>query len=300
MPECLLEARLRPMRRTPSPSVRLRRLAAELRRIREERGLSVAQAAKGVGWGSSKLSRFETADRRIAANDLDKLLDSYKVDDAAEREALHTLTREAKDRGWWWKYRDVFGPRSLPDFEAEASVIRTYESIVIPGLLQTPDYAEALFTADCHADHDQVGRLVEARIARREILTRIDHPPRLTAVIDEAALRRPIGGQQVMGEQLEYLLRIGRSHNVDLQVLPFAAGAHSGLSGSFTILDFPEPTDLSIVYTDTLTSGAFEEQIDDVDRYMRTFGDIQGSSLSKQKSEQFIRGLLQQESGESA
>ena len=288
------------MRRTPSPSVRLRRLAAELRRIREERGLSVAQAAKAAGWGSSKLSRFETAERRIVAADLNRLLDSYGIKDSAKREALHDLSRQAKERGWWWKYRDVFGARALPDFEAEASVIRTYESIVIPGLLQTPDYAAALFKGDCHAPPEQIDRLVEARIVRREILTRIDQPPRLTAVIDEAALRRPIGGWAIMREQIDYLLRIGRAHNIDIQVLPFSAGAHSGLSGSFTILDFPDPTDMSVVYTDTLTSGSFEEQTDDVDRYMRTFGDIQGSSLSKQQSEQFIRDVLQQGSDYSA
>ncbi|GAA3767846.1 helix-turn-helix domain-containing protein [Salinactinospora qingdaonensis] len=282
------------MRRTPSPSVRLRRLGRELRRLRETRGLSVAQAAKAVGWGSSKLSRFETAERRITAGDLDKLLNTYKIEDGVEREALQMLAKQAKERGWWWKYRDVFGARALPDFEAEASVIRTYESIVIPGLLQTPNYATALFQGDCHAQPEQIDRLVEARLARREIMTRIEQPPRLTAVIDEAALRRPIGGREVMREQLDYLLRIGQAHNIDLHVLPFVAGAHSGLSGSFTILDFPEPTDLSVVYTDTLTSGAFEEQIDDVDRYMRTFGDLQGSALSKQQSEQFIRDVLQE------
>ena len=280
------------MPRAYSPSVRRRRLSAQLRRLREAAGLTLAEAAEQAGMPRAKLGRIETCESKtVKATDLDRLLDIYDVSDA-ERASLHQLAREAGQKGWWWRYRDVFGETPLPDFEAEASLIRTYEVATVPGLLQTPAYAEAVFLGGRLAEVERIRRQVEARIARREILTRIDDPPRLWAVIDEAALRRPIGGPAVMAEQLRYLLRVAQFPNVDVQLLPFAAGAHAALGMPFTILEFPNPTDLAIVYVDTVDSGVIEERPEAVANYLATFSDVQGSSLSTVQSARAIEGIL--------
>ncbi|MGI5118787.1 helix-turn-helix domain-containing protein [Marinactinospora thermotolerans] len=284
------------MPRSHSPSVRRRRLSAQLRRHREAAGLTLAEAAELAGIPRAKLGRIETCDSKtVKAADLDTLLNAYQVTDPAERSALHQLAREAGQKGWWWRYRDVFGAEPLPDFEAEASQIRTYEVAVIPGLLQTPEYAEAIFRGGRLTTLDHIHRQVDARMARREILHRHDSPPRLWAVIDEAALRRPIGGPEVMRSQIEYLLRIGQLPNIDIQVLPFSVGAHGGLNGAFTVLDFPEPLDPTIVYVDTVDAGVIEERPEAVAAYVGTFSDVQGAALSTVRSAHFLEGIEYEE-----
>lgn len=236
-----------------SPSLRRRRLSTELRRARERAGLTTTQTVKSLKWAAGKLSKIENAETQtVKAADLDKMLDLYKVTDPTVREAMHQLARDAKERGWWSKYRDVFKDETLPDFEAEASGLRTYESQVIPGLLQTPDYARAIFEGGLYTGAEEVRRRTEARMARREILTKFD-PVHLRVVMDEAALRRLIGGSQVMTEQLRHLLHMARMPHIHLQVLPFDVGSHAALTAPFTILDFPNPLDPTIVCIETLT-----------------------------------------------
>lgn len=272
-----------------SPSVRRRRLGAQLRRLREEAGFTLSEAATRLDWARAKVGRVETSElKTVKPRDLDALLSLYSVEDDEVHEAMHQLARDAKHKGWWWKYRDVFGADSLPDFEAEASLIRSYEVATIPGLLQTPEYAEAMFRGGRYTTADHIQRQVDARMERREILQRFEDPPRLWAIIDEAALRRPLGGADVMRKQFEYLLRVGQMPHIDIQVLPFSVGAHASLGNSFTILDFPEPVDPTIVYTDTMGGGLFEESDDEVTQYVATFGDVQGSALSTVASAQAI------------
>lgn len=279
------------MARTHSPSVRRRRLASELRRLREAQGLTLAQAAAKSGLQRAKLGKIETCDlRTVKTADLDALLNAYGVTDPDKRAVLHQLARQAKERGWWWRYRDVFGETPLPDFESEACRIRTYETSTLPGLLQTPEYAEAIFRGSRLTDPELIRRRVEARIARREILTRIDDPPHLWAVIDEAALRRPIGGAHVMAEQLRYLLRVARWDHVDIQVLPFAVGAHAALGTPFTILEFAN--DPSIVYVDTVDSGILEERPDSVASYIAVYGELQGAALTSVQSARLLERVL--------
>jgi transcriptional regulator with XRE-family HTH domain len=272
-----------------SPSLRLRRLAAELRRARELQNLTGSQAAKALKWSAGKLSKIEkTETKRISSGDLDKMMVLYKIDDPLMREAMHALAKDAKIRGWWSKYKDVFGDRALPDFEAEASVIRTFTTQTIPGLLQTPAYAEAIFQGGRYVSPEEVRRRIEFRMARREILTRF-HPVQLRAVIDEAALRRQIGDRKTMIEQLAHLLYMAQLPNIDIQVLPFSAGAHAALAAPFTILEFTESLDTPIVYVGTVTDALFIEETDDVTQYSATFGDVQGSALSTARSAAFIK-----------
>ncbi|PSK92961.1 helix-turn-helix protein [Murinocardiopsis flavida] len=280
------------MQHPRSPSIRRRRLSAELRRARDAAGLTTTQTVQALGWAAGKLSKIENADTQtVKAADLDRMLDLYKVDDGEIRAAMHQLARDAKERGWWSKYRDVFKNETLPDFEAEASSIRTYQSQVIPGLLQTPSYAEAIFLGGRYAGTDEIRRRVEARMARREVLIRFT-PVHLRVVMDESALQRCIGGAEVMTNQIRHLLHMAKMPNVDVQVLPLNVGAHAALTAPFTILDFPNPLDPTIVCVETLTDALYLELPEDVQRYNVTFGDVQGSAVSTARSATIMSDAL--------
>ncbi|WP_026128719.1 helix-turn-helix domain-containing protein [Nocardiopsis halophila] len=275
-----------------SPNVRRRRLGRVLRGLREDAGLTLEAAAKAAGVPRATLGRIETADaRRLRHTDLDSLADLYEVDEST-RQAMHELARQSKERGWWSKYRDVFGDQALPDWEAEASMIRRFEGLTVPGLLQTPEYAAAVFRAGRVIPEDEVQRRVEARMKRREIFNRVK-PPHMVAVIDEGALRRLIGGPQVMHDQLTHIRNMAARHNIDIQVLPYSAGAHLALAGPFTILDFPEPKDQPIVHVETNMDGLYLEQLDDIERYNVAFSNVQGVALSTALSDEFIADVMQ-------
>lgn len=207
--------------------------------------------------------------QKVKPDDLDKMLDLYEINEPVKRQALHALAQDAKVRGWWSKYKEVFGPQSLPDFEAEASIIRTFESSMVPGLLQTPDYATALLHGGRYTEAEAIERRVSARIERRQILNRF-HPVRLRAVLDEAALRRLIGSAAVMADQMRHLLYMAKLPNVDVQILPFSAGSHAALAASFSILEFREPLDLPIVFIETAADGFFLEETEEVEQHSVT------------------------------
>jgi transcriptional regulator with XRE-family HTH domain len=276
-----------------SPSVRRRRLSAELRRLREKRGLTAAQAAGKAGWPQSKVTKIELGERKnVTAQDLAALFEVYGVTDPKVREALEDLAKDAKQRGWWSKYKDVFsGP--LPDFETEASSIRTYESQVVPGLLQLPEYIEAVFEGGQVHEPQVIERAVAARLRRQEILNRFD-PPELWVVLDEAALRRQIGGLEVMRKQLQHLIHMAARHNVTIQVAPFFVGAHAALVGSFVILDFPAPLDPSLAYAETYAASLLMETPAELARYNAVFGHLQGSALSAAESVKLMEAVMSQ------
>ncbi|MBB6170716.1 hypothetical protein HNR23_000776 [Nocardiopsis mwathae] len=281
-----------PNRTVHSPTVRLRRLARKLRRAREQARLSINEAAKELGWSGTKLGRMEAAEtRRIKPSDLDRLIDLYRVTDGVERDEWHQLSRQAKERGWWARYqkRGVFTD-DLPDFEAEASVIKTYEPQVIPGLLQTPQYAEALLRGgQAHAD-EAIAERVAARMERQQILNS-HNPPEYWAIIDEAALRRVIGGVSVMRDQVQHLIRMATREGVTLQVLPFAAGAHAADTGALVIMDFAEPLDPSIAYVETYAASLMLEQPDELARFAQVFGHASTSALPGAETVQFLRDV---------
>lgn len=278
------------MQRPYSPTIRRRRLGFELRRLRDEHGFTLDEASKRSGVPRATIGKIETAEaKRTRSRDLDALADLYEVDQEI-RAALHRLSRESKEKGWWSRYKDVFSERALPDFEAEASALRTYEAQVVPGLFQTPDYAVEVFKGGRAVDDPSITRKVEARLARQQILSRVK-APHVTAVVDEGALRRIVGTPSVMVEQLEHLEHLAVRHNIDIQVLAFASGAHLGMAGSFTIMEFPEPRDSPIVYVGTPSDDLYLEQPSDIERYNLTFSNVQGAALSVTASVQFIADL---------
>ncbi|WP_017624840.1 Scr1 family TA system antitoxin-like transcriptional regulator [Nocardiopsis chromatogenes] len=272
--------------------MRRRRLSSELRRLRDASGYTLEEAAKKSGIARSRLGRIETSDlKTVKTTDLDALLDLYEVTETGTREAMHGLARDAGERGWWSRYRDVFGTRALPDFEAEATAIRTFACQVIPGLLQTPEYADALVRGTGAFADDEMKRHVHARIERQQILTRF-YPPEYSAVIDEAALRRHPSDTAIMREQVAHLDHAATRTNVQLYVLPFSAGLHAATVGSFVIMDFPDPLDPSIAYSETPTDSLFVEDESEMQRYNAMWYEVVNAALTPAQSRDFLHDLL--------
>jgi transcriptional regulator with XRE-family HTH domain len=245
-------------------------VGVQLRRLREEQGLSRADAADAIRGSEPKISRMELGRVGFKERDVKDLLTLYGVHDEEERAALLARVREANTSSWWHPYSDVtpnWFQRYL-GLEATASLIRTYEVQFVPGLLQTEAYARAVVRLGYGtAREDEVARRVRLRMQRQQLLTAPD-PPKLWAVVDEGALRRPVGGRQVMRDQVEALIGIvTKVPNVRLQVIPLAAGGHAAAGGAFTILRFPQPELPDVVYIEQLTSALYLDKREDVDCY---------------------------------
>jgi hypothetical protein len=253
----------------PGPTIRRMLVGAQLRRLRTDMGLNREEAAKAIRASEWKIHRLENGQVGFKERDIVDLLALYGVTDPAEIAAFLVLTREANAPGWWQHYGDVLPPwfRTYVDLESAATLIRTYEGQFVPGLLQTDDYIRALVHGTHPESAEEVGRRVRLRMARQTLLTR-EHPPRLWAVVDEAALRRPVGGREVMRGQLERLIDATKLPNVTLQILPFGAGAHSAMVGAFSILRFAGQQLPDIVYLEHLTSALYLDKRDEVERYL--------------------------------
>ena len=246
-------------------------LGTQLRRLREAHGVSRENAGWEIRSSESKISRIELGRVSFKERDVADLLSLYGMaDDDPERARLLALARQANAPGWWQPYSDVMPGwfQSYLGLEAATSLIRTYEVQFIPGLLQTREYARAVVRlGHPRASDTDVERRVELRLARQKLLTR-DHPPQLWAVVDEAALRRPIGGAAVLRGQIEALVGAATQlPNVRLQIVPFEVGGHAAAGGAFTILRFPEEDLLDVVYVEQLTSALYLDKREDIDLY---------------------------------
>lgn len=275
----------------PSPTVRGRRLRYELRRYREQRGLTIEQVSEIAegDWNPSTISRWETGDRRIRTSDLRLLLDIYGVQ-GDERQELLTLSRQARERGWWRSYADA-----VPDWfqvyvglEAEASVIHEYDSELVPGILQTADYYRAFMrAAPAAADEEAIERKTDVRLTRQERLTS-DDPPDFWAVLNEAVIRRVVGGAETMRAQLMHIAEMADRPHIHVQVLPFRAGAHPAMDGSFIVLRFPEQEDTDVVYTESQAGSLYLEKPPEVDRYVAMFSHLTAKALDPDESRALI------------
>jgi len=245
-------------------------LGAQLRRLREAKGLSREDAGWEIRGSGSKISRMELGRVSFKERDIKDLLTLYGVTDEQEREQLVALARQANEPGWWQRFGDVLPPwfQAYLGLEAAASLIRTYEIQFVPGLLQTRDYARAVMRLGKHGSSEaDVERRTDLRLERqRKILDR-PNPPQLWAVLDEAVLRRPIGGPEVMRGQLEALIEAAKRPHVKLQIMPFRTGGHAAAGGPFAILRFPEPELPDVVYVEQLTSAIYLDKREDVDDY---------------------------------
>ncbi|MFE9774526.1 helix-turn-helix domain-containing protein [Streptomyces sp. NPDC005931] len=277
------------------PAVRRRKLGAELRALRTSAGLTSGEAARLVGWHQSKVSRIETGTSGVKPADVRSLLDAYGVADRQLRELLLVLAGCDDSGGrhhWWHAYRGVLPPtyRDFISLESQASAMCTLETTVVPGLLQTPEYARAVTRAALEGvSEERLDTLVEVRLARQDVL-RMDPPLELSAVLDEAVLHREVGGPGVLARQLERLVEAARLPHVRLQVLPFSAGAHIGVTGPFVIFSFSRTSDLDVVVLDHLTSSLYLERKEDLQAYVEAFNALSVHALSPEESLDFIAG----------
>ena len=275
-----------------SPTMLRRQLGAELRRLRDQAKRTVADIARDLGWSESKVSRIETAHSGIRGPDLERLLKLYRTSEA-ERKRLMALNAQARQRGWWEAYGDALpnAYETYIGFEAEASSIFNYQAQLVPGLLQTAEYASAVVQADGVSDNPTVlEQRVAVRMARQAVLTR-DPPPNLFVILDEAVLRRPIGGKDVLRRQLGRLIEAAERPMITVQVLPFAAGAHRALAGSFVVLEFAGGADDSLVYSEGMTGGVFRSRPDELRSYLMSFEALRTAALSPQRSVEFIESV---------
>ncbi|MEU1418412.1 MULTISPECIES: helix-turn-helix transcriptional regulator [unclassified Kitasatospora] len=276
-----------------SPTVLRRRLGSEFRRLREQTGLQAKTVADTLGFSAAKVSRIESGQTTLKESDVRALLELYGVRDDFERRQFISLTRRSTQRGWWHDYGDA-----LPDWfqtyvglEADAARIRAYETELIPGLLQTPDYARAMFRiSPSEQGHGEIERRVRLRIQRQEVFQRAD-PPVVQAVLNESALRRAVGGAEVMRAQVRHLAELAHKPSVTIQVLPFSTGTHPAMSMAFHILSFADvPGD--IVYVEALTSSLYLEKESDIARHVLVFDQLASTAMNAEESLSWMHDLV--------
>jgi transcriptional regulator with XRE-family HTH domain len=275
-----------------APTVLRILLGTQLRRLRESRGISAQTAAKAIRASESKISRMELGRNAVREVDVADLLNLYGITDAAERDQLLTLASQANEQGWWHRYQDVLPPwfGVYIGLEASAKSIRSYDHQFVPGLLQTEDYAAAVI---------QLGDVTRAEVHRRVYL-RQERQRRLAldglqlrAIIDEVALRRPVGSPEVRRAQLEHLLEVSERPGLTIQVCPFLTGASYAAPGSFSILKFATDDVPDIVYVEQLTSALYLDKRVDVERYSQAMDHIAGSSTTAEQTTDVIRGVIE-------
>ncbi|WP_042396080.1 helix-turn-helix domain-containing protein [Streptacidiphilus carbonis] len=271
-------------------------LGSQLRRLREAKGITREDAGYTIRASESKISRMELGRVSFKERDVTDLLSLYGVDDETERTALVTLVREANQAGWWHSFSDAMPNwfQTYVGLEEAAALIRTYQVQFIPGLLQTEDYARAIMLLNRpHMEQSELERRINLRMRRQKLVADGDGP-RLWAVVDEAALRRPVGGPAVMKAQIQRLIDAADMPNVVVQVMPFRFGGHAAESGAFTILRFPEQDLPDVVYLEQLTSALYLDKRDDVDQYIQVMERLSVDSLTPEASVELLSSLLKE------
>ncbi|WP_075732710.1 helix-turn-helix domain-containing protein [Streptomyces acidiscabies] len=279
---------------TNNPTFRQRRLARTLRGLRTAAGLTHADASKVLGSAESKLGRIENAQSGIRLPDLRALLDAYNVTDPTERAALEKLAREAKQKGWWNRYSNVIEPAyvTYASVEADTSELYDVETNILPGLLQTSEYTEALFKLQVP---DATPEAIEAQIAvrreRKNLLTK-DNPPRLWVIITENVLHHQVGGTDVMKAQLESLIADSRKRNIELQILPREDPMNACLFGPFVIMSFPTSAETDVIYSESTTSDLYYEDPAEIETYTTLFRRLNVAAANVSKSRALIQNAL--------
>ncbi|MGW0365292.1 helix-turn-helix domain-containing protein [Streptomyces sp. NPDC002990] len=281
-----------------NPTVRRRRLGMELRKLREDKGMTAEQVAERLLVSQSKISRLENGRRSISQRDVRDLCDVYEVEDRRLVESLMQMAKDSRQQGWWHAFGDI--PYSVYiGLETDAASLRTYEPQMVPGLLQTPEYAHALIRgAQPETAAADVDKRVQVRMHRQKRLSETDNnnaevgPLRLWAVIDEAALRRHVGNPKLMIQQLEYLIEQSEQPYITVQVMPFSMGAHPGVNGQYSILEFPDASDSTVVYIEGVTSDLYLEKANDVQKYSVMYEHLRAQALNVDQTRQFIAEII--------
>jgi len=278
------------------PTVPRLLLGLQLQRLREAADVTPDAAAYEIRGSRSKISRMENGRVRIKERDVTDLLTLYGVTDAKVRADMMALVRQASSAGWWSRYGDVMADwfESYLGLEMAASIIRTFELQFVHGLFQTEDYARAVTRLGyASAAADEIDRRVSVRLKRQDLLNG-PRPPRVWSVMDEAALRRPVGGRDVMRAQLGHLADVTAMPQVTVQIMPFSRGGHAAAGGSFTILRFAEPDVPDVVYIEQLTSALYLDKREDVDHYLEVMNALSTAALTPAESTDLLAEILRE------
>ncbi|MBY8865971.1 MULTISPECIES: helix-turn-helix domain-containing protein [Streptomyces] len=280
-----------------NPTVRRRRLGQELRRLRELKGMTAEEVAERLLVSQSKISRLENGRRSISQRDVRDLCGVYEVEDHRIVDSLMQMAKDSRQQGWWHSFGDI--PYSVYiGLETDAASLRVYDPQVVPGLLQTRQYAEALIAGALpETAPADVDKRVQVRLRRQERISAAENPLRLWTVLDEAALHRIVGNSDVMRDQLEHLVEQSRLPHVTVQVIPFDMGAHPGLNGQYAILEFPDAADSSVVYIEGVTSDLYLEKANDVQKYSVMYEHLRAQALNVEQSRQFIADIAKKHAG---
>jgi transcriptional regulator with XRE-family HTH domain len=271
-----------------NPTLRRRELGFLLRQLRLDRGLSLEEAADGLLFSTTKLSRLETGRSGAFQRDIRAVCQFYQVD-PAECQRLMTLAREGKQRGWWQEYALPYA--TYVGLEDQAASISEYKSDIVSGLLQVEDYASAFLRAiEPPLDEATIERQVQARIKRQALLTK-DNGPWFHCILDEGALRRPVGGPAVMRAQLERIIDRAGLGKVTFQLIPLHLGAHPGLESNFIVLGFETPMVNDVVYVEGLVGNIYLEDASDLERYKHIFSRLHSIALSPEKSISLVKRI---------
>ena len=277
-----------------NPTVRRRRLGQELRRLRELKGMTAEEVAERLLVSQSKISRLENGRRSISQRDVRDLCGVYEVEDQRIVESLMQMAKDSRQQGWWHAFGDI--PYSVYiGLETDAESLRVYEPQIITGLLQTRAYAEAIIRGSSPETSDtEIDKRAQVRLRRQDRVTAEREPLRLWVVLDEASLRRAVGSRQVMREQLEHLAEMAQRPHITVQVLPFEVGAHPGLNGQYSILEFSDAADSSVVYIEGVTSDLYLEKAHDVQRYTVMYEHLRAQALNVDQSRQLIEDVAKE------
>ncbi|MEU1691010.1 MULTISPECIES: helix-turn-helix domain-containing protein [Streptomyces] len=277
-----------------NPTVRRRRLGQELRRLRELKGMTAEEVAERLLVSQSKISRLENGRRSISQRDVRDLCGVYEVADQRVVESLMQMAKDSRQQGWWHAFGDI--PYSVYiGLETDAESLRVYEPQIITGLLQTGAYAEAIIRGGSpEASEQENDKRVEVRLRRQSRITAETDPLRLWVVLDEASLRRVVGSRQVMREQLEHVMELSQQPHITVQVLPFEVGAHSGINGQYSILEFADAADSSVVYIEGVTSDLYLEKPHDVQKYTVMYEHLRAQSLNVEQSRQLVERVAKE------
>jgi transcriptional regulator with XRE-family HTH domain len=277
------------------PTARLRRLASELTMLRQKARLTREDIAERTGINQATLYRIETAKARPQSRTLTTLLDLYGVD-PDKREALIALFRSAKQQNWLQPYQEGLPAEynTFISFESEAKALWTYEMSLVPGLLQTENYARAVIRGMLpSASAEEVEHRVETRMRRQASVLDKENPPRLWAIVDEAALHREVGSADIMREQITHLQNAMERPEVNLQLLPFDAGAHPAMLGAFVILKFNEPVAPDIVYIEGILGDIFLDDATSIERYTDAFEHLRAIALRPTRTAEILASLAE-------
>jgi transcriptional regulator with XRE-family HTH domain len=277
-----------------NPTVRRRRLGSELRKLRELRGMTAEEVAARLLVSQSKISRLENGRRSISQRDVRDLCSVYAVEDHRIVDSLMQMAKESRQQGWWHAFGDV--PYSVYiGLETEAASVRNYESLLIPGLLQTREYAHAVVTGMVpEATPSEIDKRTEVRMKRQVRVNDPDNPLRFWTVFDESALRRVVGDRHVMIAQLQALVELSHAPNITVQVLPYDVGAHPGMAGTFSLLEFAEASDSSVVYLEGVTSDLYLEKPIEVQQYSVMYEHLRAQALNPDQTRQFMSDVAKE------